>query len=120
MSNPTDDAYSQADWDGVKSDSIEAKPKTFSYEYETKYQVARTTASIIAFFGYLVFGITLTTMIYMMVKMEDASHVLTLGMLLPLFFGALIIMFAQLVKATVDNADNTGELLAIMKARDDL
>jgi hypothetical protein len=32
--------------------------------------------------------------------------------------GLFIIMGAQLVKATVDSADNTGEMLSIMKARD--
>lgn len=111
-SKTSEEVYSAAEWDGVT-------PKTLVYNYESKYGVARATASFIEFVGYLSIVLSVVV-IFLSADKADVAAVMTGAMLLPLFIGALIVMLAQLVKATLDNADNTGELLAIMKARDDL
>ena len=103
---PTDDAYSSAE--------LGEKASKTDYSYSSKYGVARGLASLTELLGWLiVFG---SVVLGFVVPTRDLAGV---GLLLAVsgmvVVGLCVIMGAQIVKATVDNADHTGEMLAIMK-----
>lgn len=93
--------------------------------YRSSYQTARGIARIVAFFGWLsVIGavIAVGTLI---VQFADAKSDAVKGEALVMgafavgaFIGGVLqVAVAQLIRAIVDTADHTGEMLAIMKAQ---
>ena len=104
---PTDDAYSSAEWD-------EKASKT-DYSYSSTYGVARGLATLTELLGWLiVVGSVVLGFVASDWYLTGVELLLAVsGMVL---VGLSVIMGAQIVRATVDNADHTGEMLAIMKA----
>jgi hypothetical protein len=68
-----------------------------------------------------VVGISLLILLISLVKSIDSHDSFALMGLFPSFAGVisglLLVMAGQMTRATVDTADNTGHMLAIMKKR---
>jgi hypothetical protein len=104
---PTDDAYTSTEWDEKASET--------NYSYSSKYGVARGVASLTELLGWLiVFG---SVVLVFIIPSRDLTGVgLFFAVSGMVVVGLSVIMGADIVRATVDNADHTGEMLAIMKA----
>ena len=78
------------------------------------YGTARGVATFLAIWGWLMFvaGFLVAGLVY-----SDIGFVGVIGGIAISFLGILQVTGAQIIKATVDNADHTGEILALMKAR---
>ena len=106
----SDDAYSAKDWDEAKSKSAAPAPK-----FTSKYGVARGLASLIEILGWLIV-IGSIVLGFNVPARELAGVVVFFAVAGMVLVGLFVIMGAQIVRATVDNADHTGEMLAIMKS----
>ena len=106
--SPSQEAYSEDQWDAATPSSVS--------RYTTKYGIARGLASLIEVLGWLiVIGGLFVAFNLPAHQFSQVYAFLTFcGIAL---IGLFVIMTAQIVKATVDNADHTGEMLALMKSR---
>lgn len=81
------------------------------------YGAARSVAKFISFSGWVIVGICIIAILVTLIK----SNILGSMMLIPSFIagavaGFLMVAVGQLLRANVDNADNTGQILALIKA----
>jgi hypothetical protein len=82
----------------------------------SKYSTARGVAAFIGFLGWITVLGGILSMVYAASQgLGGLGVLLGIGVIIA---GFLQVMGAQLVTATLDNADNTGEILALLKARD--
>ncbi len=90
-------------------------------DYTTTYGTARLIAQFVSSVGWIVVAISLLILLVSLAKSIDSHDNFALMGLLPSFSGAvsglLLVMVGQMTRATVDTADNTGHILAIMKKR---
>jgi len=101
-----EEVYSAEEWSGVKAKSADSEPKT-------KYGTARGVASFIEILGWLV------VIIGVIVGFQGgSSNAGVAGILVGAavaFSGLMLIASAQVVRATVDTADNTQHMVALLK-----
>jgi lipopolysaccharide export LptBFGC system permease protein LptF len=87
--------------------------------YTTTYGTARMLAQFVSFIGWVVFVISLLMMAFSLIKSLGPDRGFALIGIFPAFAGAvsglLLVMAGQMTRAIVDTADNTGEMLAVMK-----
>lgn len=97
-----------------------AKSDNYHARYTTTYATARLIAQFVSFVGWAAVTISAMILVVSLAKSKGSGSVALLG-LLPSFSGLisglLLVMFGQLTRATLDNADNTGQMLALMKKR---
>ncbi len=78
-------------------------------------------AKCVSFFGWIIVGLSLFIFLVSLVESNKSYGGMALMGLLPAFAGLigglLLVMLGQLTRATVDTADNTGQLLSVMKKR---
>lgn len=103
----TDDAYSSVERANTKN--------KITYSYTSKYGVARGLASLIEILGWLIV-IGSIVLGFNVPARELAGVVVFFAVAGMVLVGLFVIMGAQIVRATVDNADHTGEMLTIMKS----
>lgn len=100
--------------------------KISTIPYKSKYRNARQVSYIISFFGWLiVFGGIVGIFVGLdasgslarsgMLRGDAAAIAAMLPGVLISITGLVVVAAGQIVRATVDNADNTGEMLSIMK-----
>jgi hypothetical protein len=94
-----------------------------SPKYSSTYNTARSIAAIVSFFGWVLVGIGILGVAFLLQQAgglkQLASGVGGIGAIVSLLVavaGLLLVASGQVVRGTVDNADNTGEILAIIKA----
>ncbi len=94
-----------------------------SPKYSSTYSTARSIAAIVSFFGWILVGIGILGVAFLLKEAgglkQLASGVGGIGAIVSLLVsvaGLLLVASGQVVRGTVDNADNTGEILAIIKA----
>jgi hypothetical protein len=101
-----EEVYSAEQWSGAKAESELPEPKT-------KYGTARGVASFIEVLGWLV------VIIGVFVGFQGgSSNAGVAGILIGAavaFSGLMLIASAQVVRATVDTADNTQHMVALLK-----
>ena len=103
--------------DGLPERSVTkplTSPNTGSNSQTSNYTTARGVSYIIEFLGWALVVVGVFAMIYSATQNSGVMGVL-IGIALTIG-GLLQVMGAQIVRATVDNADHTGEMLAIMKS----
>jgi hypothetical protein len=97
-----------------------ANSETFT-GYTTTYGTARTIAQFVSFIGWVVFVISLLILAASLIKSIGPDRGFALIGIFPAFAGAisglLLVMAGQMTRAIVDTADNTGNILALMKKR---
>ena len=105
---PSEEAYTEEQWDGA------VPPGKHSSQYATKYGIARGMAGLSEVIGWLVVvgGIILG---FSAAGGQGVAGVVAVGG--TVLSGLFMIMAAQIARATVDNADHTGEMLSLMKSR---
>ena len=91
--------------------------------YKSTYKTARSIAEVISFIGWFIFAVCVLGAIVTGFKMgkEEAPALMRFLAILPwiggMIGGILNVGIGQLIRTNVDTADNTGEMLAIMKQR---
>ena len=99
-----------------------AKSHYTKADYATTYSTARTIAQFVSFVGWAVVAISLLIFLISIVVSLDSHRSFALMGLFPsiagVISGLLLVMAGQMTRATVDTADNTGHMLAIMKTRE--
>lgn len=89
------------------------------YYYTTKYGTARTLGQVISFVGWFVLSICGLLLILAITKAFENNGSSAFMLLLVacggVISGLFLILLGQITQALVDGADNTGEMLAIMK-----
>lgn len=89
--------------------------------YNSTYDTTRMIAACVSFVGWFVVGISVLILLVSLVKSNDSYGGFALMGLFPAFAGIisglLLVMAGQLTRATVDTADNTGQMLSLMKKR---
>ena len=83
--------------------------------YRSTYRTARTIAQIVSFIGWFTIasGIFVSYITYD--KIKGTTNITILSVAIGVFSGLILVMIGQMTRATVDTADNTGEMLDIMK-----
>lgn len=102
----------------ASSDSITSKPKFTPYK--STYGTARFISLVVSFLGWLV---VIAGIVGIFVGLETGSKMLrgdaSILAILPgigvILSGLFLVIAGQITRATVDNADHTGEMLQIMK-----
>jgi len=106
--------------DGLVEQSVSKPPTsvvTDSHSQSSKYTTARGVAFVIEFLGWSFVVIGIFAMIYASSKQQGVVGVLIgIGVIVG---GLLQIMGAQIVRATVDTADNTNAILTELRERPD-
>jgi hypothetical protein len=92
-------------------------------KYSSTYSTARTIAAIVSFFGWILVGIgvlgvgfSLKDVVGLKQLVSGMGGIGAIVSLLASVAGLLLVASGQAVRGIVDNADNTGEILAIIKA----
>jgi hypothetical protein len=85
-----------------------------SHTYSSTYETARGVANTIATIGWVIVGLSLL----ITVALIKEAGPMGLGGLLLSVSGFVVVALGQILRATVDNADNTGQILALIKASD--
>ena len=102
------------EFESLKEDIVKSNT---SAEYATKYGTARMIAQFVSFVGWLV--VVISVLILFISITEGFRGSLALMRLFPslagVVSGLLLVMAGQMTRATVDTADNTGHMLAIIK-----
>lgn len=101
---------------GSASKQLDQPMGSYYETSRTRYGTARLVANGIEFIGWLVVIAGVIAIVMLLSNM--GSRYFSLGGILPgvgtLISGLFMIMGAQVTKATVDNADNTRELVSLM------
>jgi hypothetical protein len=109
--NPKESRY-------IKEDAAKGETPT---GYTSTYGTARGIAQFVSFVGWIVVGISGLVLIVILAKSTESRGNFALMGLLPalggVISGLLLVMAGQLTRATVDTADNTGQMLSVMKRR---
>jgi hypothetical protein len=88
------------------------------FGYDSTYKTARMVSQIISLIGWAVVGLTF---LFAFITLRGMGPYGFIGFLLMLAVGVLggliLVAAGQIVRATVDTADNTGKMLAIMKSK---
>jgi len=104
-----------------KSAKEDATKSDYSTGYTTTYGTARMIAQFVSFVGWVVVTISVLILIVSLVKSTESNGSFALMGLFPslagVISGLLLVMAGQMTRATVDTADNTGQMLAVMKKR---
>ncbi|MGH8583064.1 MAG: hypothetical protein ACREWG_09825 [Gammaproteobacteria bacterium] len=94
-----------------------------SSEYSSTYGTARKVAGFVSFIGWILVGIGILGLGSLVQEaggikqlFSDIGAIAGILSLLVSVAGLLLVALGQVVRATVDNADNTGQMLAIIKA----
>lgn len=94
-----------------------------SPKYSSTYSTARSVAAIVSFFGWILVGIGILGVAFLVDQTRDLKQLFSgmggIGAIVSLLVsvaGLFLVASGQVVRGTVDNADNTGEILAIIKA----
>lgn len=99
----------------------EAAKRDDRADYMTTYATARLIAQLVSFVGWVVVIISAMILVVSLAKSRDSGGFDLMMGLLPSFSGLisglLLVMFGQITRATLDTADNTGQILALMKKR---
>lgn len=89
--------------------------------YTSTYSTSRFIAQFVSFFGWVVVSISVIILLVSLVQSTKSYGGLALMGLFPAFAGILsgllLVMIGQFTRATIDTADNTGHMLAIMKSK---
>jgi len=89
--------------------------------YTSTYDTTRIIAACVSFVGWVVVSISVIILLVSLVQSTKSYGGFALMGLFPAFAGIisglLLVMAGQLTRATVDTADNTGQMLALMKRR---
>lgn len=110
-SSPSEEAYTKEQWEGATSSGKHTSL------YETKYGLARGMASFFVLIGWLVVAAGIVSGL---ISIQQTGVNVLFGFLLAgsvSITGLVMVMLALIVMATLDNADHTGEMLALMKSR---
>jgi hypothetical protein len=99
----------------VKEDAADGE--TFT-RYTTTYGTARMIAQCVSFVGWIVVTIGCLILIVSLFQ-STKDHSFALMGLIPAFAaiisGLLLVMIGQMTRATIDTADNTGQMLVVLK-----
>lgn len=86
--------------------------------YTSSFDTARVISQLVSFVGWFLVGISPVILLVSLVLAVNGGGFFLIGLLVSLvvaIMGILVVMSGQLTRAVVDTADNTGELLAVMK-----
>jgi hypothetical protein len=104
------------DFKSAKEGSVNSES---SSGYTSTYGTTRFIAQFVSVFGWVVVCISAIILLVSLVESIGSYGSLALMGLFPAFAGIisglLLVMAGQFTRATVDTADNTGQILAIMK-----
>jgi len=90
--------------------------------YESTYRASRGIAKLISGIGWVILlSGSIAVLRELFVPTFKTDPIVLMGAWLAVaVFGLLIVAAGQITRATVDNTDNTGEILAILKARESI
>ena len=115
------DGTESAKVNDFKSLKEDVAKSDYSTDYASTYGTARMIAQFVSFVGWVVVGISVLILLVSLVKSTESHGGFALMGLFPslagVISGLLLVMSGQLTRATVDTADNTGQMLAVMKRR---
>ena len=108
--------------DAAKGNLIEEDNRSNNTDhYTSTYDTTRMIAACVSFVGWIVFGISILILLISLVQSTGSYGGFALMGLFPAFAGIMsglfLVMAGQLTRTTVDTADNTGQMLSLMKRR---
>ncbi|PIP39571.1 MAG: hypothetical protein COX19_07540 [Desulfobacterales bacterium CG23_combo_of_CG06-09_8_20_14_all_51_8] len=107
---------------GAKKGAIlSAETNKYPTEYITSYGTARMLCQFVSFIGCAAVGISVLIFIFSIIGSIKSNSSLVLIGILPslagIMGGLILVMVGQITRTTVDTADNTGQMLTIMKKK---
>ncbi|MBU1207296.1 MAG: hypothetical protein KKH04_10280 [Proteobacteria bacterium] len=106
------------EFQSMKEEAAESETLT---GYTSTYGTSRMIAEAVSFIGWIVVGIGILVVLVLFAKSSESHGGFTLMSLLPallgIISGLLLVMTGQLTRAMVDTADNTGQMLSLLKRR---
>jgi len=99
---------------GLHVDDNAILPSVKSAEYVSTYKTARTISQAVSFIGWVVVVLSVYLLIQMSLTGFPWGIFVYGGVLLS---GILLVIAGQFTRATIDTADNTGQILALMKGK---
>jgi hypothetical protein len=82
--------------------------------YTSKYKTSRITAKAVSYIGWFIVLLSVYGLLHLGLTMM--SLYLILG---GFFSGFLLVIAGQVTRATIDSADNTAQMLALMKSKNE-
>jgi general secretion pathway protein A len=105
--------------DGTESVKEDIAKSNSPLDYTSTSGTSRMIASLVSFLGWVIVAISVLILLFSLVGSLKENSGLALKGLFPsiagIISGLLLVMSGQLTRALVDMADNTGQMLAIMK-----
>ena len=107
----------------LKKEELKGNPG-YTTDYRRKYGALSAVGGLVAFFGWVIFligGVATLISVFTMIK-ESGFTALTLGrisiMTISVTFSGLVMAgMGQSMRTMADNANNTGEILSILKRK---
>ena len=92
-----------------------------SEEYVSTYETTRIITKLVSFIGWVVVVISLLVFLIVVIKSSESRYGFNWLALLPalggFISGLLLVISGQFTRATVDSADNTGQILELLKSK---
>jgi type II secretory pathway predicted ATPase ExeA len=105
--------------DGTESVKEDIAKSNSPLDYTSTSGTSRMIASLVSFLGWVIVAISVLILLFSLVgSLKENSGLALMGLfpsLAGIISGLLLVMSGQLTRALVDAADNTGQMLAIMK-----
>ena len=105
--------------DGTESVKEDIANSNSPLDYTSTSGTSRMIASLVSFLGWVIVAISVLILLFSLVgSLKENSGLALMGLfpsLAGIISGLLLVMSGQLTRALVDTADNTGQMLAIMK-----
>ncbi len=105
--------------DGTESVKEDIAKSNSPLDYTSTSGTSRMIASLVSFLGWVIVAISVLILLFSLVgSLKENSGLALMGLfpsLAGIISGLLLVMSGQLTRALVDTADNTGQMLAIMK-----
>ncbi len=108
--NPTEN---QEEFEKSKHEIETLTNQAYSTEYSSTYGATRLIAQIVAFIGWIT--VVISGLIFIMTIMQGFEWLRLLPALSGFVSGLFLVMSGQLTRAIVDNTDNTGEALLLLR-----
>lgn len=105
-----DEILSSASITGMIRDAANMNPLS-----KWSYGTARDIARVISFAGWLFVGLCAVAAVITVINGPGAIAMLFIPIIIGAIGGFLMVAAGQVLRATVDNADNTGQILALIK-----
>lgn len=106
-------------WYVMAEEMAQANGSIADGQYKSEYETSRKVSMIISGFGWLVFAIGIIAALAGLASGLQSRYGIGLMGVLPgialLVSGLMMVVAGQVTRATVDNADHTREILALLK-----